>query len=501
MIDPKTQPKLKEKIDALSEPEKLVLFAELGKKDLFFLSEYILGYKGLNRELHGELCDFLQEPHRRKLTLIPRGHLKSTLGTVAYCVWLIINNPEIRILIANATNSNAEAFLREVKGHFEQNETFRSLYHEIIPKDFNKTRWNESEILIKREKNLKEPTISVVGVGGNLVSAHYDVIIGDDLVNDKNTATKEQVEKVKSWYSAALFLLEPTGMVNLIGTRWHFDDLYGSILDDANSPYVIFKKGIYTKDHKPIFPEKYSLDDIKAIEQEVTQQKGRAFFVSQYMNEVIDEDSATFKRKDVQYFVDMPKTYATSLVVDPAISEAQGADYSAFTVRAVNEKGHWYIVDVYRERGMPMSKLIDKIFELYKKWKLDAVGIEMVAYQKAIQYELQAEMQRRNIYLPLYDLHTETRTSKEYRIKSIAPRFENKGIFFKKNDEMTEYLLDELFRFPKASHDDLIDSLAYHQQIPLSAKESHKPTERTRDRYGHPIRRRQLSKRHNYLVI
>ena len=182
MVDPKNNPQLKAKIDALSEEDKLQLFRELGKRDLFFLAEYVLGYSGLNRHLHGEMCDFVSdEDIKRKMILIPRGHLKSTLGTIAYTIWKIINNPEGRFLIANATQTNAAAFMREIKGHFESNETFRQLYPEVIPKDLKKTKWNETEMQVPREKNLKEPTITAMGVGGNLVSAHYDEIICDHL--------------------------------------------------------------------------------------------------------------------------------------------------------------------------------------------------------------------------------------------------------------------------------------------------------------------------------
>jgi predicted phage terminase large subunit-like protein len=487
MVDLKNNPALREKLAQLSEQDQLSFFREAGRGDLFFLAEYILGYKGLNRELHGEMCDFIMSESKRKLLLIPRGHLKTTLGTVAYTIWRIINNPDIRILIANATENNATNILREIKGHFERNEKFRTLFPEIIPKDFRKAKWNEAEIIVNRNKNLKESTVTAIGVGGNLVSAHYDLIIGDDLVNDKNVATKEQIDKLSQWYSASLFLLEPGGIVNLIGTRWHFDDLYGRILENSQTPYVIYKKGIYKEDGSLIFPEKFDKKSIAELEKEITEQYGRSFFVSQYMNEVIDEETASFKRKFLKYYDELPKNYATSLVVDPAIAESKNADYTAFTVRAVDSQGKWFIVDVYRERGMKMHDLIERIFEYYKKWKLDGIGVETVAYQKAIKYELEFQMQKRNIYLPLYDLNTETRSSKEFRIKALVPRYEHGGIFFKKNDEHTEYLIDEMFRFPKNSHDDLLDSLAYHLQIPITTSAEARVEGKKVNRYGYPI--------------
>lgn len=56
------------------------------------------------------------------LDLAPRGFGKSTVGDVDYCITRILRDPNIRIMIGSKTQTQAEAFLKEVRTHFEQNE-------------------------------------------------------------------------------------------------------------------------------------------------------------------------------------------------------------------------------------------------------------------------------------------------------------------------------------------------------------------------------------------
>ena len=53
---------------------------------------------------HKQMCEFVEKNKRKKkLMLVPRSHLKSTLITVGYSLQQLLANPGIRILVANAT--------------------------------------------------------------------------------------------------------------------------------------------------------------------------------------------------------------------------------------------------------------------------------------------------------------------------------------------------------------------------------------------------------------
>ena len=159
-------------------------------------------------------------------------------------------------MIANATQSNSQKFLGEIKNHIRKNETFRSLYGNFYDKTL---KWTDEEIEISgRSLNMREPNVVATGVGGNLVSQHYDYIIADDLVNLENSATRYQSEKVIDWWKRSLSLLEPTGTNLVVGTRWSYYELYSYLQSDLADEVDFYIKSAHNPDGTLYFPERFS---------------------------------------------------------------------------------------------------------------------------------------------------------------------------------------------------------------------------------------------------
>ena len=194
------------------------------REDIYYLAKLKLGFKDIS-SCHDEVIKFLDSPSRRKLYLDPRGHLKSSLVSIAKPIQYIFRNPDIRILIDNATWNNSRSFLRSIKEYL-----MSPALQEIYPSTF--TQANEDFFIIstRRNKGLKEPTVDTSGIERTKTSQHYDVIIADDLVVRENVTTFEMMEKTKTHYKDLLDLLEPNGTLIIAGTRWHYADLYGDIL-------------------------------------------------------------------------------------------------------------------------------------------------------------------------------------------------------------------------------------------------------------------------------
>ena len=195
------------------------------RDSIFYLAVFGLGYKDVNLRTHGGIIKALENNSRRKLLCVPRGCLKSSLACVAYVIWLLINNPNVRILIDSELYTNSATFLREIKAHLVSPQ-FVKLFG-----DFKSSCWNESEIIIKqRNKNLKEASVTVGGVGTTKVGQHFDYIIGDDMNSPANTANPEQAMKVINHYRMNTSILENLGTYVVIGTRYSELDLIGHII-------------------------------------------------------------------------------------------------------------------------------------------------------------------------------------------------------------------------------------------------------------------------------
>jgi len=192
--------------------------------DLYLFTRFI-GYKEIDMSVHGPIIKTLTSSTTKKLLCLPRGTFKSSITSVAWPLWLLLRNPNCRILIDSEVYTNSKNFLREIKAHIEK-PVFKAVFGELKGET-----WNEGEIIVcTRTKALKEPSIACSGVEATKVGMHFDVIIHDDLCSDSNMMSEEQREKVIKHYQMNTSILEPHGINAVIGTRYASLDLVGHII-------------------------------------------------------------------------------------------------------------------------------------------------------------------------------------------------------------------------------------------------------------------------------
>jgi len=220
---------LLEKIEALDPKTKLAalkaLKQETYKQSLFLTAKKLLHYKDVNQHTHGRMIAALEDKTQRKLIVMPRGTFKSSVSSVAFPIWLLNRNPNLRILLDGEIFTNSKNFLREIRLHMESPPLID------VFGDYWGPVWNEAEIIIKqRTRVLKEASITASGIGAEKTGQHYDVIICDDLNSPNNSNTPEGREKVINHYRFLTSILEPDGMLVIVGTRYAADDAIGFVL-------------------------------------------------------------------------------------------------------------------------------------------------------------------------------------------------------------------------------------------------------------------------------
>lgn len=408
-------------------------------------------------QVHNELDLFMRAACNRIHIELPRGHLKSHIITKGWALQQILRNPNVRILIVNATEDNAVKFTRSISRYIGQGSLLEKVYGR-----FESSIWNQNEFVVRQRTDILDaPTLMGAGLQKTLTSQHYDVIIADDLVEPENCRTKEQREKVHDFYLSLFDLLEPQGKLVVIGTRYHQDDLYARILEenDQHKNWSIFVRSCYNPDGSILFPEKFTqaqLDDIK--------KKSFYHFSTQYLNNPIDPENADFKASQVKFYdPTTPHPGSLYLTIDPAISLGRDADYSALVVAGMFSDRRIRVVDALHKRLIP-SELVEAVFEMVKKWRLHRVGIETFAFQKTLKYDLQRQQREQGLFFSIDELgkrHSgrgEQILSKEARIRRLQPYFEQGLVELPPG---AQELKDELLAFPRGKHDDLIDALSY----------------------------------------
>lgn len=436
---------------------------EACKTSLHFLCTKILKYQDWDT-VHDDTEKFLIRPSMKKALLLPRDHLKTSMVTIGKSIQFILQDPNVRILIANQIWDFARKILSEIKGHFEGMSQLPELFGPFISHS-----WTADSIIVKqRTKSLKEPTIMTTGIEAENTGGHYNKIFLDDLMGHQNCQTPEQREKAKRFRRSMIALLEPGGEIIDIGTRWHNDDTFSEIIEKEMDYYDMMVRQI-VEDGKLIFPKKFSkkfdpikknwvhvdyncLDYVTHLKKSMTS----AEFSAQYMNKPLDEENQVFKQNYFKYYDRRPDRLFVSMTIDPAISEKQSADYFAINVSGMDENYKIYVLDTVKGHWK-VAESIDNIFTTFLKWRPSVVGLETIAYQKALKSWLEEKQRERGVYFPITELKRNTNESKEFRIKALEP-FYRDGLVY--HAPWMKGLEEELLQFPKGKHDDEIDALA-----------------------------------------
>ena len=195
------------------------------KASLWHTCVNLLGYKDLEPDTHLPIIKILESPIRRKLICIPRGTFKSSIVSVAYPIWRLMNNPNLRILLDSELYTNSKNFLREITQHLES-DRFNTRFG-----NWKSETWNQSEIIVKpRNKIIKEASITAGGIGTTKVGQHFDLIIGDDYNSPQNSQTADGRRAVVDHYQYNRSILEVNGEYCIVGTRYSEDDIIGHII-------------------------------------------------------------------------------------------------------------------------------------------------------------------------------------------------------------------------------------------------------------------------------
>lgn len=421
--------------------------------------------------LHASIIHNVSD-NQASMDLAPRGHGKSTIGDVDFCITKVLRNPDIRIMIGSKTQTQASAFLKEIRTHFEQNVNLIRIFG-----DWKKSRdnvWNDKEFTVNRRTVIKkEATVSALGASGAVVSKHFDIIIGDDLVGFENARTEAQRKVLKEWFYSSLYpTLEPDGEIHILGTRYSPMDLYEDLIKSKNYK-VNVQQAITVKDGQEysLWESKFSLEKLRSIREEA----GLIIFNMQYQNNTELAKGKIFKYKYFKHFEEYDIDYDLNRVrvkvldsqgvpywipvriymgADLAISEDETSnnDYFVLTVIGVDKNKNVYVLDYLKER-LTFNAQLNAILD-YGKNKfpmVERIGVETVQYQKSLAQEI-----RRLSLLPVVNIQTSK--DKVTRAMRRSALFENGKVSFRIGmDDLEECLL----LFPEVDHDDLFDGLDF----------------------------------------
>ena len=170
-----------------------------------------------------------------QLILSPPRHGKSEL-MIHFCVWLIIRNPDIRIMWVARNDDMAKQMVGSVKDHLEHNE---KLCADFLGQERNyKTpgKWAALDFTVNTRTVVGMKSYTMVGVGwtGTILSRDCDFIVLDDVEDDRTVKTPGERQHTREKFAITLdSRIEDHTAVLIIGSRQHPDDLYGYLIENS----------------------------------------------------------------------------------------------------------------------------------------------------------------------------------------------------------------------------------------------------------------------------
>jgi predicted phage terminase large subunit-like protein len=139
-------------------------------------------------------------------------------------------------------------------------------------------------------------------------------------------------------------------------------------------------------------------------------------------------------------------------------------DETAIAVVKVNDNGHWHIENIVYGRW-ELSETARKIFEVVRDYRPIGIGIEKGIARQAVMSPLTDMMKRYGMFFRVDELTHGNKKKTDRVMWALQGRFENGFITLSKG-EWNSRFLDQLFQFPDPlTHDDLVDALAYIDQL------------------------------------
>lgn len=279
----------------------------------------------------------------------------------------------------------------------------------------------------------------------------HDLIVShncDDLVDEENSRTPGQREKLRVWfYKSLLPTLMEGGRIMLGGTLWNPNDLNNYVMKNTPGLKPCIIKAL--DDRFPAgtpWPEKTGIDHFVALRR----QMGVPEFESQYQMNTSAMEGKIFSYEMFQWYDKLPAELRKYQGVDLAISTSTVADFFAHATIGVDpETSKKYVIDVFGLKAQ-FSKQTETIRHHYYLHDPIITGVEANAYQAAQVHhlkEVDPELRLRAVF---------TDKDKVTRAMKLAARCSTGEILFRK-DQVE--LIQQLLEMPDGSHDDLFDAL------------------------------------------
>lgn len=421
---------------------------------------------------HARLARLVQDAmvnrlHKRVIISVPPRFGKSRMTSIEAPAFLLGHHPTKEVVVASYSAGLSIKASKAVKRRVKESRRYAELFPDTKIRfgDDGSEEWSTTA----------GGRFQATGIGGQLVGTGVDVMIIDDPYKNRQEAeSKTMRDRVWDWFlSTAFTRLSPDGVIVVVATRWHKDDLSGRLTDperieelrDAGSMEEEFKvmnfhamsKGAGDALNRPegesLWPSRWTSKRLKAIRAAL----GLYEYSSLYDGEPSERESNEAILKSL-HFIDpneVPAGMEQARSYDLAVTDGESSDFNAGARGGFDRaSGRFYITDMHHKR----SRWHVTQQDINRNGDMDGLGsrirIEAVGAFESLFEIVRKDRMGKNILSMV-----KPTTNKFVRASPWLAAIEA-GLVYVVRGAWNRNFLDELVLFPNGKHDDQIDAVS-----------------------------------------
>lgn len=445
---------------------------ELALADKATFARWPLGYDLPKHQ--EEWCDLIDR-HKDLIILAPARHGKSTVFSIINAVHEVTKNRDIRIGLVCNKDSLAKDILREIKWHLENNEDLIRTYGEF--KSPKADKWSEWQIMVANNVysiRRKDATISALGAMSSIKGLSFDLLLGDDIVDEKNSCTAEKCEALWDWlWSTLIPRCMPNASKKFMGTVENELDMYHRFLEDNRGFKIIKQQAIIDENSKRVlWPEERPYEWLAGL-----RSANYSSFMKTYQNVVVGNEVAKIGTDKINACYDASRVLLPNNIpdeikqrykyilmsVDPAWTQKKTSAYAVImTVGVTHNDEIREILDIFREKIS-----YDGLFQWIKNKYFALLPHLVIVESNQMQLRLAQEV--RSAAIPTKPIFTTGRKNDvEVGIPMIYSVIGTQKLKLPTGDKISQYLsqqlMNEILSYPHGQYSDMLMALYFIEQ-------------------------------------
>lgn len=395
--------------------------------------------------------------HHDRLVLEAFKGAAKTSVLVAYTLWMLGRNPNLRIKLVAQSDKRARDRLHLIRQHLERNRMLQAVFPKMRLAELGEK--SKHRIYLERAAQSKDPSLEALGVLSTVVGARADILVFDDVNDYRNSVMFPEIresinEKIRSEW---IPLLDRGGRVLVAATPYSIRDALAMFRDRKWKVERTVCGGPEDGFSSP-WPDNFSSDRLRRLYEEL----GSIDYDRAYRCVALPTDTMPIRPGWIRYYdnatIGNVDDYICVQGYDLAISQ-KGDFFAGVTLLYDPKRNFIFVVDAWRGH-LSFLEQADKIVEL-ARFLPQRIAVESVGYQGALAQYVSEKSPTPLPIVPVFP-----RGSKDRRLAEATPLFEQGRVLFHprlhpRDCDDERAIIRELLSFGAGDHDDFVDALLY----------------------------------------